>query len=209
MFDAATASLVQVGRAGGPDRTTNSQSRAVGAIWTPTATGGRLCAARTPSWWTAGGKRRVADVVQSAARRAADVRRQHPARQRGDDGTASGLAPVSVNPTSKAAGCRRRTSTSSGRSAGLGVMVGYFGSQGDRLRIAANVNQPVNGVRPFPRLSPSSPILPGSALVNITEATSLGGRTTTGCGCRPTSGRSTGCSSTRRTRSRSRPTPTR
>jgi hypothetical protein len=56
----------------------------------------------------------------------------------------------------------------------MGVMAGYFGSKGDRLRITRNVNQPVNGVRPYPTLSTSSPILPGGALNNITETDSLG-----------------------------------
>jgi hypothetical protein len=54
------------------------------------------------------------------------------------------------------------------------LMVGYFGSKGDHLRVSRNINQFVNGVRPFPRLSASSPILPGNALGNITEVTSLG-----------------------------------
>ncbi len=53
-------------------------------------------------------------------------------------------------------------------------MVGYFGSKGDRLRITRNINQPVNGVRPYPTLSPTSPILPGAPLGNITETDSLG-----------------------------------
>jgi hypothetical protein len=56
----------------------------------------------------------------------------------------------------------------------LGVMVGYFGSKGDHLRVSRNANQLVNGVRPFPRLAPASPILPGSAVGNITEIASLG-----------------------------------
>ena len=51
----------------------------------------------------------------------------------------------------------------------LGVMLGYFGSKGTHLRISRNLNQFVNGVRPFPRLSTSSPILPGAALGNITQ----------------------------------------
>jgi hypothetical protein len=55
-----------------------------------------------------------------------------------------------------------------------GVMVGYFGSAGDRLRISRNLNQPINGVRPFPALSTSSDILPASPIGNITEITSLG-----------------------------------
>jgi hypothetical protein len=54
------------------------------------------------------------------------------------------------------------------------LMVGYFGSKGDHLRVSRNINQFVNGVRPFPRLAAGSPILPGSALGNITEVTSLG-----------------------------------
>jgi len=56
----------------------------------------------------------------------------------------------------------------------FGVMVGYFGSKGDHLRVSRNVNQFVNGARPYPRLAPDSPILPNSALGNITEVTSLG-----------------------------------
>jgi hypothetical protein len=38
---------------------------------------------------------------------------------------------------------------------------GYFGSKGTNLRISRNINQPVNGVRPYPRLSSSSPDSPG------------------------------------------------
>jgi len=37
-----------------------------------------------------------------------------------------------------------------------------------------NINQPINGVRPYPALSASSPILPGVALGNITQAESAG-----------------------------------
>ncbi|HYY94608.1 MAG TPA: TonB-dependent receptor, partial [Pyrinomonadaceae bacterium] len=57
---------------------------------------------------------------------------------------------------------------------GLGVTIGYFGSKGTHLRISRNINQPVGGVRPFARLSASSPILPGSALANITQIESTG-----------------------------------
>ncbi|MGH9900892.1 MAG: TonB-dependent receptor domain-containing protein, partial [Pyrinomonadaceae bacterium] len=48
----------------------------------------------------------------------------------------------------------------------LALMVGYFGSKGTHLRVSRNINQPVNGVRPFPRLSSSSPELPGALLGN-------------------------------------------
>jgi hypothetical protein len=56
----------------------------------------------------------------------------------------------------------------------LAVMVGYFGSKGTHLIVRRNINQPVNGVRPLPRLSSSSPILPGAALGNITQVESAG-----------------------------------
>lgn len=56
----------------------------------------------------------------------------------------------------------------------LAIMVGYFGSQGTNLTIRRNLNQPVDGVRPFPALSTSSPILPGAPLGNITQTESTG-----------------------------------
>jgi hypothetical protein len=53
-------------------------------------------------------------------------------------------------------------------------MAGYCGSKGDRLRVARNINQPVNGIRPYPTLSSASSILPGGPVGNIIEADSLG-----------------------------------
>lgn len=56
----------------------------------------------------------------------------------------------------------------------LAVMAGYFGSKGTHLRLSRNVNQPINGVRPFLNLSPSSPELPGTPLGNIVQVESSG-----------------------------------
>jgi hypothetical protein len=56
----------------------------------------------------------------------------------------------------------------------LALMVGYFGSKGTHLILRRNINQPVNGVRPYPFLSASSPILPGTPLGNITQAEGTG-----------------------------------
>jgi hypothetical protein len=56
----------------------------------------------------------------------------------------------------------------------LVVMAGYFGSKGTHLILRRNINQPVNGVRPFPVLSQSSPYLPGTPIGNITQAESTG-----------------------------------
>jgi hypothetical protein len=51
---------------------------------------------------------------------------------------------------------------------------GYFGSRGRDLRISRNLNQPIDGVRPFATLSLSSPIRPGAPLGNITQVESTG-----------------------------------
>jgi hypothetical protein len=55
-----------------------------------------------------------------------------------------------------------------------GVSVGYYGSKGTDLNMAINPNQPINGVKPYPFLSSSSPIDPGAALGNITFYESVG-----------------------------------
>ncbi len=54
------------------------------------------------------------------------------------------------------------------------MMAGYFGSLGRDLRTRINENQLVNGVRPFPTLSASSPIDPGVAIGNISDNVSNG-----------------------------------
>jgi len=56
----------------------------------------------------------------------------------------------------------------------LAVMIGYVGSKGTHLRISRNINQPVAGVRPFQRLSNSSPYLPNELLGNITQVEGTG-----------------------------------
>jgi hypothetical protein len=56
----------------------------------------------------------------------------------------------------------------------LAVMLGYFGSKGTHLRISRNLNQPTNGVRPYPRLSDSSPLLPGATIGNIVQVEGSG-----------------------------------
>ncbi len=56
----------------------------------------------------------------------------------------------------------------------LGAMIGYFGSKGTHLRIQRNINQFINGARPFPTISASSSIVPGKALGNINTQESAG-----------------------------------
>ncbi|HKE60329.1 MAG TPA: TonB-dependent receptor [Pyrinomonadaceae bacterium] len=59
----------------------------------------------------------------------------------------------------------------------LVMMAGYFGSKGTHLIIRRNINQPINGVRPFPALSDSSPILPGTPLGNVMQVEGSGNST--------------------------------
>jgi hypothetical protein len=54
------------------------------------------------------------------------------------------------------------------------VMAGYFGSKATHLVLRRNINQPVNGVRPYAALSSASPIFPGQQIGNITKIESTG-----------------------------------
>ena len=55
-----------------------------------------------------------------------------------------------------------------------GFMLGYFGSKGTDLNIRRNYDQFINGARPIPTLSASSPIDPGAALGTINVYESVG-----------------------------------
>jgi hypothetical protein len=59
----------------------------------------------------------------------------------------------------------------------FGLMVSYAGSKGTDLNIFRNYNQFINGVRPYPTLSASSPIFPGRPLSNILVEESDGNST--------------------------------
>jgi len=87
---------------------------------------------------------------------------------------ASGLAPVSTSPNFLPGRMQTWNVNVEKEFGATGVMIGYFGSYGDRQRIPVNINQFVNGVRPYPRLSATSPISPGATLGNITEVQSVG-----------------------------------
>jgi len=55
---------------------------------------------------------------------------------------------------------------------GAVLQIGYYGSKGTHLRLQRNINQPVNGVKPFGKLSITSPIQPGTGLGTIAEGDS-------------------------------------
>jgi Carboxypeptidase regulatory-like domain/TonB dependent receptor-like, beta-barrel len=87
----------------------------------------------------------------------------------------AGLAPVTIDPNLRNA-TMQSWNANLQRQLGLhlAATIGYLGSHGSNLRISRNLNQPLDGVRPFAALSSSSPILPGIALGNITQAESTG-----------------------------------
>jgi carboxypeptidase family protein len=57
---------------------------------------------------------------------------------------------------------------------GIGAMVGYFASKGTNENLEVNYNQLINGARPYPFLSASSPIDPGLPLTNVPVYESVG-----------------------------------
>ena len=90
-------------------------------------------------------------------------------------GRPAGLAPQSIAPDFENAYLQSwnfNVQRELGRN--LALLLGYFGSKGTHLISRRNLNQPINGVRPFPTLSQSSPILPGTNLGNITQVESGG-----------------------------------
>ena len=50
---------------------------------------------------------------------------------------------------------------------GTSVMIGYVGARSGRLRLTRNINQPVSGTRPYPRVSLQSSIVPGTPLGGV------------------------------------------
>lgn len=92
-----------------------------------------------------------------------------------DVATAAGLSPLSVDYNYKDSYVQSwNLNVQSEILPDLAFMVGYFGSKGTNLRISRNINQRINGVRPFLRLSASSPELPSTALGNIIQVESAG-----------------------------------
>ncbi len=53
------------------------------------------------------------------------------------------------------------------------AQIGYIGSKGTHLQIVQNLNQPINGKRPFLTIGANSPIEPGAALTNVLESSSV------------------------------------
>jgi hypothetical protein len=173
VFDAPSDSLLRVAK---PYKTSNNLQPRVGVIWKPTEDG--TLAIRGA--YALMIDQPVANVVTpTSANPPLAVPLTFAGNIRLDSAQATalaaGLVPSSVDPNFKSARMQTwNVNVEQQVGSALGLMAGYFGSKGDRLRITRNINQFVNGVRPYPTLSGTSPILPGSAVGNINETDSLG-----------------------------------
>ena len=178
VFDAATNSLVQVGSGSGIDRihenTTDIQPR-VGVIWNPTGSG-RL--AVRAAYAVMDNLQNTGVVTGATANPPLATPLNVAGAVRLDSAvttaTASGLAPATTDPNYQQGRMQTWNANVERELGPIGLMVGYFGSYGDRLSVPVNINQFVNGVRPYVRLSATSPIQPNAPLGNITERESIG-----------------------------------
>ena len=178
VFDADTASLVRVGVDVDKiyqENNANFEPR-VGMAWTPSADGRTVV--RAAYGWA---------VDQPSTSMVRDTASNPPfaipLTATGSISLANavattqpiGLAPVTVDPGFRNASLQSwNVNVQREIARNLAAMVGYFGSHGTDLRISRNINQPVNGIRPFPALSTSSPIRPGTSLGNIMQVESTG-----------------------------------
>src|SRR5438093_705414 len=186
-FDPATLSLLQIGTGGFSKVTKNGsdfQPR-VGLIWNPTGDGklvvrgayAVLVSQSNTGYFTGetGNPPLVTPLSAQASGTVASTIKLDNAI--GGASGAATLAPSTTNPNFQPSRMQTWNANVEREFGGMGLMAGYFGSYGDRQRMPLNINQfttPGGTVRPYPRLSASSPILPGSALGNITEVESIG-----------------------------------
>ncbi len=178
VFDPAKDALVRVGQ-GGPGKVygnSNDLEPRVGVVWDPTGTGKTVFRAA----YAILVDQPVTNAVTGTTANpplATPLNVSGPVRLDSAlaSARASGLAPNTIDPNFQGGRVQSfNANVQRELPGGIGVMVGYFGSRGDRLRLSRNINQFVNGVRPFPRLAADSPILPGATLGNITQIESTG-----------------------------------
>jgi hypothetical protein len=185
-FDPSTSSLIQIGTNGFTQVTKNGsdfQPR-LGVIWNPKGDGKSVVRAAyavmvnqsNNGYFT--GETGNPPIVSPFSAQASGTAASHVLLANAIGGaSAAALAPSFTDPNFLPARMQSWNVNVERQLGGTGVMVGYFGSHGDRQRIPINLNQfttPAGTVRPYSALSATSPILPGAVLGNIIESTSLG-----------------------------------
>jgi hypothetical protein len=187
-FDPATSSLLQIGGPGGFTQVTKNGSDfqpRLGVVWTPKANGKTVVRGayaimvnQSNTGYFSGETGNPPIVTplsaQASGTAASNIKLENAINSAG---AGSSIAPSFTDPNFLPGRMQTWNVNVEQEIAGTGVMIGYFGSHGDRQRIPINSNQfvvPGGTTRPFPALSAASPILPGTALGNITEQTSLG-----------------------------------
>jgi hypothetical protein len=186
-FDPATVSLLQIGTNGFTQVTKNGsdfQPR-LGVIWNPTGDGKTVVRGayavmvnQSNTGYFAGetGNPPIVNPLSGQANGTAtsNIRLDNAI---GGAGAATSVSPTFTDPNFLPSRMQSWNVNVEREIGGIGVMAGYFGSHGDRQRIPINLNQFLvagGTVRPFPKLSAASPILPGATLGNIADQTSLG-----------------------------------
>jgi hypothetical protein len=183
-FDPATAELVQVGKGDGRDKIypdKNNLEPRVGIIWDPFGDGKTSVRAA----YALLSDQPVTNFVANAAGNPPVVTPLTFTGAAGSirlDNAITVAGPAGLAPSSVDAGFRNPTIQSWNVNVqreffrNMTFTVGYFGSKGEDLRIARNLNQFLiaTNTRPYPKIASTSPILPGSNVGNITEVTSLG-----------------------------------
>jgi Carboxypeptidase regulatory-like domain len=187
-FDPATLSLLQINGQGGFAQVTKNGSDfqpRVGLIWNPTGDGKMVVRgayavmvnqSNTGYFVGETGNPPIVNPLSGQANGTAtsNIRMDNAINSAG---SAASIAPSFTDPNFLPGRMQTWNVNVEREIAGMGLMVGYFGSHGDRQRVPINLNQFVNPggtVRPYVKLSATSPIVPGAALGNITESTSLG-----------------------------------
>jgi hypothetical protein len=178
VFDATTASLVRVGvdvEKIYQENNRNFEPR-VGIAWTPLADGRTVVRA---AYGRAVDQPSTQMVRDTAGNPPFGIPLAAAGSIRLIDAVAAtqpvGLAPATVDPLLRNGSLQSwNVNVQHQLATDLAAMVGYSGSRGSDMRISRNINQPIDGIRPFPAVSPSSPIRPGAPLGNITQAESTG-----------------------------------
>ncbi|HEX8027377.1 MAG TPA: hypothetical protein VF491_02900, partial [Vicinamibacterales bacterium] len=178
VFDAGTASLVRVGvdvERIYQQNNANFEPR-IGVAWSPGSNGRTVLRAAYARAVDQPGTTAVRDTAGNPPFAAPlTATGSLPIGTAIDMTRAAGLAPVTVDPNFRNASMQSWNVNVQQQLAGtMALTVGYSGSHGDDLRISRNINQPIDGIRPFPVVSAVSSILPGTPLGTVTQVESTG-----------------------------------